>query len=221
VLPIAAVVTTSCGRLPGSDRPTGTSLPQVAVVCDALHHVGWTPVLASPAGGAVPIDPVGAGPEWAAARAELAATTPLRALSRTDVGLWIVLGGPGAIGDLADDAELATFLQGATADGAIVMAVDHGTSALAARPHRGDPLASGRRVTGPSDAEARRALRPMGNGPTTERRLRAAGGRYDARAAGRPHLVVDGHLVTAQNTASIGLAIAHVLAIVEPWRAVA
>jgi hypothetical protein len=116
VLPIAAVVTTSCGQLPGSDRPTGTSLPQVAVVCDALHHVGWTPVLASPAGGAVPIDPVGAGPEWAAARAELAATTPLRALSPPDVGLWIVLGGPGALGDLADDAELATRLQGATDD---------------------------------------------------------------------------------------------------------
>ena len=71
--------------------------------------------------------------------------------------MWIVLGGPGALGDLADDADLATLLQGAAADGAIVMAVDHGASALAARPRRGDPLTAGRRVTGPSDAEARRA----------------------------------------------------------------
>ena len=221
MLPIAAVVTTSCGRLPGSDRPTGTSLPQVAIVGDALRHVGWTPVIASPAGGDVPVDPADDVAEWAAARAELAATTPLRALAPTAVGVWIVLGGPGALGDLADDAELATLLQGAAADGAVVMAVDHGAGALAARPRRGDPLAAGRRVTGASDAEARRAAWTMGNGPTTEQRLRAAGGRYCARAAGRPHLVVDGHLVTAQNTASIGLAVAHVLAIVEPWRAVA
>ena len=42
-MPIAAVVTTSCGWLPGSYRPTGTSLPQVAVVCDALRH-GGSPV---------------------------------------------------------------------------------------------------------------------------------------------------------------------------------
>jgi hypothetical protein len=221
VKPIAAVVTTSCGRLPGSGRPTGTSLPQVAIVVDALRHVGWTAVMVSPAGGAVPIDPADDVAEWALARAELAETTPLRALEPTSAGVWIVLGGPGALGDLADDGELATLLQGAAADGAIVMAVDHGTNALAARPHRGDPLAAGRRVTGPSDAEARRAALPTANGLTTEQRLRAAGGRYYARAAGRPHLVVDGHLVTAQNTASIGLAVAHVLAIVEPWRAVA
>ena len=129
--------------------------------------------------------------------------------------------GPAPLGDLADDADLATLLVGAAADGAVVMAVDHGASALAARPRRGDPLAAGRRVTGYSDAEARRAPWAMSSGPTTEQRLRAAGGRYYARAAGRPNLVVDGHFVTAQNTASIGLAVAHVLAIVEPWRAVA
>jgi putative intracellular protease/amidase len=221
VLSIAGVVTTSCGRLPWSRRPTGTSLPQVAIVTDALRHVGWTAVMASPLGGTVPVDPADDVPEWAAARAGLTATTPLRAIEPSMVGVWIVLGGPGALGDLADDAELATLLQGAAADGAIVMAVDHGAGALAARPRRGDPLATGRRVTGPSDAEARRPAWTAANGPTTEQRLRAAGGCYSARAPGRPHIVVDGHLITAQNTASIGLAVAHVLAIVEPWRAVA
>jgi putative intracellular protease/amidase len=220
-MPIAAVVTTSCGQLPGSYRPTGTSLPQVAVVCDALRHGGWTQVLASPTGGAVPIDPDGDGPEWASARADLDATTPLRALAPTAADVWIVLGGPGALGDLADDADLATLLRAAATGGAIVMAVDRGASALAARPLRGDPLAAGHRVTGHSDVEARRAPWTMASGPTTEQRLRAAGGRYSAGAAGRPNLVVDGHLVTAQNTASIGLAVAHVMAIAEPWRAVA
>ncbi len=220
-MPNATVVTTSCGRLPGSERPTGTSLPQLAVVTAALHHAGWTVLLTSPCGGPAPVDPTERISEWAHATAALEDTTPLAALPADPSDAWIVLGGPGARGDLADAPGLAARLARAAASGAIVMTVGHGAATLAATPPGGTPLAAGRRVTGRSDAEERQDPSSRGSSPTIEQRLRSVGARVYVGAAGRPNLVVDGHLVTAQNTASVGLAITHVIAIAEPWRAVA
>ena len=134
----------------------------------------------------------------------------LHAIDLDAADLLIVAGGPGAVHDLADDGDLAQLLLRTLQCGRPVAAVGHGVAALA-RP----AVVAGRRVTGCTDAEELTVLRRP-TASSTEQRLRAAGARFYARPPGRPHLVVDGHLVTAQNTASIGLAVVHALTVARP-----
>lgn len=209
-MPIAVIATTSLATTPGSGRPTGGSLTQLGIVADALAHAGWTAVIASPAGGPAPFDPREDAAEWEPFVEHADATVKLQALDPDTADLLVVAGGPGAVHDLADDADLRRLVLRTLQCGRPLVAIGHGVAALA------DPaLVAGRRVTGCTDAEELAALRRP-SASSTEQRVRAAGARFYARPPGRPHLVVDGHLVTAQNTASIGLAIVHALTIARP-----
>lgn len=209
-MPTAVIVTTACPTTPCSNRPAGGSLIQLGVTIDGLTHAGWTPLIASPAGGPAPFDPREDAAEWVPFVEHAEATVPLGALDVDGADLVLVLGGPGAVHDLAEDADVRRLVVRTLRCGRPLIAIGHGVAALAATS-----IVAGRRVTGCTDAEELVALRrPAAS--STERRLRAAGARFYARPPGRPHLVVEGHLVTAQNTASIGLAVVHALTIARP-----
>lgn len=210
-MPTAVIVTTSCATTPGNQRPAGGSLIQLGIAADALAHAGWTTVIASPAGGPVPFDPHEDAGEWAPFVELADASVRLHAIDLDAAELLMVAGGPGAVHDLADLADLQHLVLRTLQCGRPLVAIGHGVAALAA-----PSLVAGRRVTGSTDAEELIALRPPA-ATSTEQRLRTAGARFYARPPGRPHLVVDGHLVTAQNTASIGLAIVHALTIAQPF----
>jgi putative intracellular protease/amidase len=200
----AVLVATSCPSLPDSERRTGVSLPQFGVIRRALSACRWQLILASPSGGDVPVDAGTWSEEWAGAATALAGSAALGELGDTGADVWIVLGGHGALVDLAEDAVLAALLARALRDGAMVVGIDHGAAALATVRHQdGAPWLAGRRVTGRSDAEER-FTRHLGiAGRSTEQRLRAAGARYTAGPPWTAHAVADGHIVTAQNPASI------------------
>src|SRR4051812_28073941 len=152
----AVLVATSCRSLPGSPRQTGVSLPQFGAVRWALLAQGWHLVLASPAGGAVPVDAGTWSEEWAGAAGLLGDSEGPADPRNLNADVWIVLGGHGALVDLARDDALAASLAGAVETGATVVGIDHGAAALAAARNRdGTPVIAGRRVTGRSDSEER------------------------------------------------------------------
>lgn len=168
---------------------------------------------ASPAGGAVPVDAGSLSEEWAVVTDRLGGSIPLQDLADADVHAWVVLGGHGALVDLPREPFLARLLTRAVLQGRPVLAIDHGAAALAGlRTPDGVPVVARMRVTGRSDAEERFVRHDRIPGPSTEQRLRAAGALFAAGAEWRPHVVVDGPLVTAQNTASTPLAVSALLA---------
>jgi putative intracellular protease/amidase len=208
----AVIVATSCSRLPGSQRRTGVALPQFGMVGKSLICSGWRVVLASPAGGAVPVDVGSLSEEWAGVSDQLADSVALRDLDGIDGDTWVVLGGHGALVDLPEEPILARLLSDALQAGQPVLGVDHGAASFAGlMTSNGFPFVAGARVTGRSDAEERDVRHDRIPYLSTEQRLRAAGARYAAGPAWKPYVVVDGPLVTAQNSASIPLAISLLL----------
>jgi putative intracellular protease/amidase len=204
----AVLVATSCSRLPGTERRTGVALPQFGMVGNSLIRSGWRVVLASPAGGAVPVDAGSLSEEWAGVSSRLSDSVALRDLDSLDGDIWVVLGGHGALVDLPAEPILARLLSHALLAGQPILGIDHGAASLAGLlTPDGLPFLAGARVTGCSDAEERDVRHHRIPGLSTEQRLRAAGARYTAGPAWKPYAVIDGSLVTAQNSASIPLAI--------------
>jgi putative intracellular protease/amidase len=208
----AVIVATSCSRLPGSQRRTGVALPQFGMVGDSLMRSGWRVVLASPAGGVVPVDAGSLSEEWAGVSDQLADSVALGDLEGFDGDTWVVLGGHGALVDLPEDPILARLLGDALQAGQPILGIDHGAASLVGlRTCEGFPFVAGLRVTGRSDAEERDVRHDRLPCLSTEQRLRAAGARYAAGPAWQPYALVDGPLVTAQNSASIPFAISLLL----------
>jgi putative intracellular protease/amidase len=208
----AVLVATSCSQLPGTKRRTGVALPQFGMVGNSLIRSGWSVVLASPAGGAVPVDAGSLSEEWAGVSDRLADSVPLRDMNSLDGDIWVVLGGHGALMDLPEEPILAQLLGRALLAGQPVLGVDHGSASLAGlMAPDGLPFVAGARVTGRSDTEERDVRHHQIPVPSTEQRLRDAGARYAAGPAWKPYAVIDGPLATAQNSASIPLAISMLL----------
>lgn len=209
----AVLVATSCRMLPGSDRRTGVALPQFGAVRNALLGYGWDVVLASPEGGAVPVDAGSWSEEWAGAANHVGDSVALQDLNSADANIWIVLGGHGALVDLPENPTLARLLGLAAVVGRPIVGLDHGAAALAeVRTPDGIPIVTGLRVTGRSDAEERDVRHHWIPIPSTEQRLRAAGARYSAASAWEPYVVAEGLVLTAQNPASVALAMWTLLA---------
>lgn len=212
-MPTAALIATSCCTLPGTDRRTGVALSQFGLVRRRFIRSDWRVVLASPAGGAVPVDAGSLSEEWAVVADRLTDSVALRDLDGSGVDAWVVLGGHGAMVDLPEDPVLERLLGLALLRGQPVLGLDHGAATLGGvwTPD-GRPVAAGMQVTGRSDAEEREVRHHRIAGLSTEQRLRAAGARYSAGPAWEPYAVADGVLVTAQNPASVPLALSMLFA---------
>jgi putative intracellular protease/amidase len=209
----AVLVATSCHMLPASNRRTGVALAQFGAVRDTLLRHGWDVMLASPQGGAVPVDAGSCSTEWASAADYLSDSVALRDLDSTDADTWIILGGHGAVVDLPENPTLTRLLGLAAATGQLIIGLDHGAAALAEIRTPDDvPVVTGLRVTGRSDAEERDVQHHWAARPSTEQRLRAAGARYSQASAWEPYVVAEGALMTAQNPASVAPALWMLLA---------
>ena len=204
----ALIVVTSCNRLP-SGHPTGLWAEEYAVPWLALREAGVEVVVASPKGGAVPIDEKSkpsdsdAG-KWAPALAALQSSKALVAVQHEDFDLVFLPGGHGPLVDLADDALLRDMLARQDAAGRLIAAVCHGPAGLLAVQRRdGSPLLQGRRVTGFTNTEERLAGLHDKVPFLLEDAMKAKGG--DFHSALLPmlsHIERDGNLITGQNPKS-------------------
>lgn len=220
------MVVTSHAVLGKTGYPTGVWLTEVAHPWYELTAAGFQVELASPKGGATPIDPYSdpAAPvgmtkddllAWGflanpATKQALASTKPLSAVDPGAYAAIVVAGGNGAIFDLGTDATLQSLIVRMWADGKVVATLCHGSAALLdVKLADGTQLIAGKRITGFSNAEEAIAQKAIGSEYLPYYIETEAGKRGATFAAGapfQPFTVVDagGRLITGQQNFSGG-----------------
>ncbi len=208
------LVVTSSDRAGNAPEPTGLWLEELAAPYYAFADARCEVAVASPKGGAAPIDPRSESESSqtastrrfavdSKARHAVAHTLKLSALHAEDYDAIFLAGGHGTMDDFASDASVARMVEQFVAARKPVAAVCHGPAAfVAALATHGAPLVSGRRITGFTDEEERLVgldgLMPF----LLETRLRELGATFSNATPFTPHVVVDGGLITGQNPAS-------------------
>jgi putative cofactor-binding repeat protein len=208
------MVLTSHDRLGETGRPTGFWLEEFAAPYYVLKDAGVQITLASPKGGAPPIDPKSDDPKAQTpamkrfrsdpdAQRALANTVKLSTVSPDDYDAVFYPGGHGPLWDLAEDRNSIALIEKLHKAGKPVAAVCHGPAVLR-RPKApdGTPLVKGKNVTGFTNSEEA-AVQLTDIVPfLVEDELKAGGGKYSKAADWADHVVVDGNLITGQNPAS-------------------
>jgi putative intracellular protease/amidase len=195
---------------------TGAWLEELAASYYVFIDAGCDVTLASPRGGAGPLDPLSLDPPWltaagtrfradARASAQLARTEPLASLRNAEFDALYCVGGAATAFDFPGDPTLRALVENFHAAGRPVAGVCHGVLGLtAARSEHGQAIVADHDVTGISNAEEALTgfdkLVPV----LPETRLRELGARYSCAAPLECHVVVDRNVLTGQNPASAG-----------------
>ncbi len=208
------MVLTSHGTLGASDRPTGFWLEEFAAPFYVFKDAGALVTLASPLGGAPPLDPKSDEPTAQTestrrfkadpgAKAALADTQRLSSLQAAGFDAVFYPGGHGPLWDLAEDATSVALINAMIAAGKPVAAVCHAPGVLRhARDPSGRARVRGKMVTGFSNTEEAAAGLTAVVPFLVEDELQRLGGRYSKDSDWLPHVVTDGLLITGQNPAS-------------------
>ena len=211
--PKVLMVVTSAAELGG--HPTGLWLEEFAVPYQALRKAGYSVVVASPQGGAAPLDPRSLrdfedwnSENFSEARQALAITVALAGLRAEEFEGMFLSGGHGTVVDFPKNRDLHELIRGSLASRRPVAAVCHGPVALTAVHNlRGEPIVAGYRVTGFSDSEEKKATLGAHVPFLLETRLKELGGRYEKGPDFQAFAVRDRLLVTGQNPASSQLTV--------------
>jgi putative intracellular protease/amidase len=204
------IVTTSHDRFVahGHETPTGVWLEEFAVPFMELFEAGIALTVASPKGGAMPVDPRSAAkPEqelaWQPAMTSAKNTRRLSEMNAADFNAIFIPGGHGPMFDLPENADLISLLGHFEKSGKIIASVCHGPAGLLnAKRTDGKPLVSGKRVTSYTAAEEVAAKLDQAVPFTLENELRHRGAHFIAGELKADHVERDGNLITGQNPAS-------------------
>ena len=205
------MVVTSHDRI-DKDHPTGLWFEEFAVPYGLFRQQGYDITVASPRGGAVPIDPRSEPkdrntPDTRAALAALAGTARLEAVASKPYDAIFFPGGHGTMYDLPDNPEVARLVGRFADEGKVVASVCHGPACfVGARRQDGTPVVQGKRVTAFTNAEESAVELDKFMPFLLESRLRDLGARVEVADKWADHVVVDGRLVTGQNPQSSGSA---------------
>jgi putative intracellular protease/amidase/sugar lactone lactonase YvrE len=200
------IVTTSHDRFEGTNpHPTGVWMEEFALPYLELLHNGVEMTIASPKGGAMPVDPRSLPtPEqeqaWSAAIAAAKQTVKLSEIESTAFDAIFLPGGHGPMFDLPDNLDLQRLLQEFHAGEKIIAAVCHGSVGLVgATLADGTPLVKDRVLTSYTAAEEVAAKLDHEVPFILEQRLRELGAIFIAHENKADHLERDGKLITGQN----------------------
>lgn len=208
------VVLTSHKQLGQTGESTGFWLEELAAPYYVFLDAGAELTLASPHGGQPPLDPKSHAEDAQTeatrrfeadteAKHALAHTAKLRDVSLEEYDAVFYPGGHGPLWDLAEDPVSIQLIEAAISAKKPVAAVCHAPGVLrhVKDPH-GQPLVSGKAVTGFSNSEEDAVgltdIVPF----LVEDMLKAQGGLYSKAADWQAHVEIDGLLVTGQNPAS-------------------
>jgi len=210
------VVSTSVDRYERSGRPTGLWLGELTHFWEVVRRDGYAVEVVSPAGGAVPIDPMSVGPLGGAGAANRAFGADRDASRLIEQSLRpgdvdpdryraiYFAGGHGAMWDLPEHAGLVALAERFAATGRPVTAVCHGVAGLLnVRRPDGRLLIADEPVTGYATVEEY-AIGRAGDIPfRLQDELTARGGRYRRTAVPfAPHVERGDGLITGQNPLS-------------------
>ncbi len=208
------VVLTSHDQLGDTGEATGFWLEELAAPYYVFVDAGAEVTLASPKGGAAPLDPKSSQPDAqtdttrrfeadAAAMQALANTRVLASVSLDDYDAIFYPGGHGPLWDLAEDADSIALIESAIAGGKPVGAVCHAPAVLRhVKGPEGAPLVAGSAVTGFSNSEEEAVGLTEVVPFLLEDMLKEKGGNYRRADDWHPHVETAGLLVTGQNPAS-------------------
>ena len=209
----ALVVGTNHGVL-DVGKATGVFASELTVPYYAFLDAGMDVDVASPRGGAIPVDPMSLKPVIRCEaddrfladdtlRRKVNESLPIGDVPIGDYDLIYLAGGWGAAFDFATSDDLAAAVTAAAAADLVIGGICHGPLGLVnATAPNGKPLVEGRNISAVTDKQVRElgiALTPFH--PETE--LRKKGAKFESEQRFRDpfanHWVVDGSLVTGQN----------------------
>ncbi|GAX13951.1 hypothetical protein FisN_5Lh142 [Fistulifera solaris] len=206
------LICTSASELKG--HPTGLWLEECASPYYAFLEQGYEVILASPAGGAVPIDQNSLGEGFftdaskkfmhdAAAVGALSHTKKLDDIDWQTVDAIYLAGGHGTCVDFIDNPSLKQAIETVYAAGKVVAADCHGPIGLAqCNKPDGTPLVQDKVVTGFADSEEF-AVQLQDIVPfLLETRFKELGAKYEKTEDWQSKACADGNLVTGQNPQS-------------------
>lgn len=212
-----AMIVTSENKLGNTGRPTGLWLEELAAPYFVFREAGYEVHIASPTGGAAPVDEMSMAEPWLSAAGkrfltdreaqhQLAHCLPLNVLVRSNYAAVYCVGGLGAAWDFPEEPSLRKLVEGLMLDDGVVASVCHGVLGLTgARKLDGTPLLAGRGVTGVSNAEEKLLQVENIVPQLPETVLKDLGAEYTCAGPLEAHVVRDGHLITGQNPASAPL----------------
>ena len=210
----AVIIATNHGIL-DVGKPTGVFASELTAPYYVFADAGLGVDLASPLGGAIPIDPQSfRGPAQSEyddrflgdpiAKDKLMQSLRVDDIDLTDYDIVFFAGGWGAAFDLGFSDVIGKLVTEANAAGRIIGGVCHGPlGLLRAKGTDGRPLVEGRRVSAVTDRQVRQlGITATPQHPETE--LRRLGAMFECRHHRRRdilanHWVVDANLVTGQN----------------------
>lgn len=208
------IVLTSHDQLGNTGRKTGFWLEELAAPYYVFKEAGAQLTLASPKGGQPPLDPKSNDPDFqtedtrrfegdAEAKAVLANTVRLDAVSPEQFDAVFYPGGHGPMWDLAEDKHSISLIENTLNSGKPVALVCHAPGALRhARNPDGSPLVQGKKVTGFTNTEEEAVGLTDVVPFLVEDELIRNGGQYSKVADWQPYAIRDGLLITGQNPAS-------------------
>ncbi|MFM9890013.1 MAG: type 1 glutamine amidotransferase domain-containing protein [Rickettsiales bacterium] len=208
------LVLTSADRMGTKPEPTGAWLEEAVAPYYAFVDAKYDVTVASPLGGAVPMDPTSLQPENltastrrfeadAKAQHALAHSVKLSSVVLDEYAAIFFPGGHGTMEDFPIDASVRAAVEHFFVAGKPVASVCHGPAALVAATNgRGEPLVKAHRFTCFSDEEE--ALVGLADKVPflLQSKLTSLGGRASIAPAFSPHVMVDRNLITGQNPAS-------------------
>ncbi|KAL7550389.1 hypothetical protein ACHAWF_013630 [Thalassiosira exigua] len=206
------IVSTSATALKG--HPTGLWIEELATPYYMFKKAGYEVVVASPEGGAVPIDVSSMGEGHFTDEAkkfmhdgeaigQLSHSTKLGSIDWSGVDAIFLCGGHGVCTDFVDCASLKGAIETLYAADKVVSAVCHGPNGLVqCKKPDGAPLVKDKAVTGFKDTEEVAVQLEKIVPFMLESKLKELGGKYESADDWNSKVCVDGKLVTGQNPQS-------------------
>lgn len=220
-------VVTSHDQLGTTGNKTGSWIEELAAPYWRFVDAGYDVIIASPKGGAAPIDPMSVEDKWItaagrrfrddpSANAAIMNTVALDRVSPDDFEGVFLVGGAATTWDFPHNAALKTIVEGYFLQKKVIAAVCHGVIGLVqAVDAHGEPLVKNRQVTSISNAEDVMMGLDKVVPVLPEEMLRKLRGIYTAAAPLTEHVVIDPPLFTGQNPASADALAMAVLAHLE------
>ncbi len=210
-------VLTSHSQMGDTGHKTGFWVEEFANPYYTLVDQGVDVTIATPKGGAAPVDPTSNLPqnatedtkrfnEDAAVQKKISETLVLADVNFEDYDAVFYPGGHGPLWDLAEDATSAKLIQDFDAAKKPIAFVCHAPAALQhVKNAKGEFLVKGKKVTGFTNEEEE-AVQLTNVVPfLVEDMLKEKGGIYSRGATWAAYAVEDGNLITGQNPASSAL----------------
>jgi len=207
-----ALVATSASKL--QSHETGLWLEELAGPYYVFQNVGYEIVIASPEGGAIPIDAASLGDGFftdaskkflhdATAVGMLSHSVKVSDLDLDSIDALFMTGGHGTCTDFIGQPPLKTAIETVHKKGKVVCAVCHGPMCLVdCKNEDGSPLIQGKKVTGFTNTEEE-AVQLTSTVPfLLEDKMKELGGFYERADDWNSKVCVDDKLITGQNPQS-------------------